>query len=58
MTYMGGQSETLRRGASSRDCGGNAWGMVVVTASLGGEIRVYQNFGMPLGIRGQSSRFH
>uniref|UniRef100_A0A0D9XPX1 Uncharacterized protein n=1 Tax=Leersia perrieri TaxID=77586 RepID=A0A0D9XPX1_9ORYZ len=28
--------------------GGNAWGMVVVTASLAGEIRVYQNFGMPL----------
>ncbi|KAM0838998.1 hypothetical protein ACQ4PT_060600 [Festuca glaucescens] len=58
MTYTGGQAETLRRGASSRDCGGNAWGMVVVTASLGGEIRVYQNFGMPLGIRGQSNRFH
>ncbi|KAK1646700.1 hypothetical protein QYE76_064505 [Lolium multiflorum] len=58
MTYMGGQSEMLRRGASSKECGGNAWGMVVVTASLGGEIRVYQNFGMPLGIRGQSSRFH
>ncbi|CAN6380836.1 unnamed protein product [Urochloa humidicola] len=29
--------------------GGNAWGMVVVTASRGGEIRVYQNFGLPLG---------
>ncbi|KAG2556305.1 hypothetical protein PVAP13_8NG084200 [Panicum virgatum] len=28
--------------------GGNAWGMVVVTASRGGEIRVYQNFGMPV----------
>ncbi|KAK6778427.1 hypothetical protein RDI58_025145 [Solanum bulbocastanum] len=25
-----------------------AWGMVIVTASSGGEIRVYQNFGMPL----------
>ncbi|CAD6257812.1 unnamed protein product [Miscanthus lutarioriparius] len=28
--------------------GGNAWGMVLVTASRGGEIRVYQNFGLPL----------
>nr|XP_016510282.1 PREDICTED: WD repeat-containing protein 44-like [Nicotiana tabacum] len=25
-----------------------AWGMVIVTATSGGEIRVYQNFGMPL----------
>ncbi|KAG5582496.1 hypothetical protein H5410_053123 [Solanum commersonii] len=25
-----------------------AWGMVIVTASSGGEIRIYQNFGMPL----------
>ncbi|KAM3287831.1 hypothetical protein P3S67_021261 [Capsicum chacoense] len=25
-----------------------AWGMVIVTASSGGDIRVYQNFGMPL----------
>lgn len=25
-----------------------AWGLVVVTAGLGGEIRVFQNFGMPL----------
>ncbi|KAK4377538.1 hypothetical protein RND71_003834 [Anisodus tanguticus] len=25
-----------------------AWGMVIVTASSGGEIRVYQNFGMPI----------
>ncbi|CAM0874709.1 unnamed protein product [Alopecurus aequalis] len=58
MTYMGGQAQMLHKGASSRECGGNAWGMVVVTASRGGEIRVYQNFGMPLGIRGQSNRFH
>jgi len=35
-------------GASKGDSGGNAWGLVVVTASLGGEIRVYQNFGMPV----------
>nr|GMC69362.1 WD repeat-containing protein 44-like [Ipomoea batatas] len=25
-----------------------AWGLVIVTASSGGEIRVYQNFGLPL----------
>ncbi|KAK4345560.1 hypothetical protein RND71_035736 [Anisodus tanguticus] len=25
-----------------------AWGMVIVTASSGGEIKVYQNFGMPI----------
>ncbi|GMJ08463.1 hypothetical protein like AT2G37670 [Hibiscus trionum] len=24
-----------------------AWGLVIVTASLGGEIRIYQNFGLP-----------
>lgn len=27
-----------------------AWGLVIVTASLGGEIRVYQNFGLPLKV--------
>ncbi|XP_010238654.3 uncharacterized protein LOC100842788 isoform X2 [Brachypodium distachyon] len=38
--------------------GGNAWGLVVVTATLGGEIRVYQNFGMPFRIKGQGNLFH
>ncbi|KQJ89109.1 hypothetical protein BRADI_4g23520v3 [Brachypodium distachyon] len=57
MGYPGG-GEALRRGASSRAGAADAWGMVVVAASLGGEIRVYQNFGMPLGIRGQSNLFH
>lgn len=28
-----------------------AWGMVIVTASLEGEIRVYQNFGLPQKVR-------
>ncbi|OEL27932.1 WD repeat-containing protein 44 [Dichanthelium oligosanthes] len=37
---------------------GNAWGLVVVTASLGGEIRVYQNFGMPFRIKGQANLFY
>ncbi|KAF0888180.1 hypothetical protein E2562_010868 [Oryza meyeriana var. granulata] len=44
-------------GGGSAD-GGNAWGLVVVTASLGGEIRVYQNFGMPFRIRGQGNLFY
>ncbi|XP_042472482.1 WD repeat-containing protein 44-like [Zingiber officinale] len=29
----------------------NAWGLVVVTAGLGGEIRVFQNFGLPVRIK-------
>jgi len=45
-------------GASKGDSGGNAWGLVVVTASLGGEIRVYQNFGMPFRIKGQGNLFY
>ncbi|OEL23001.1 WD repeat-containing protein 44 [Dichanthelium oligosanthes] len=57
MTYPSGQQlqpELSRRESSSSARwhggaeGGNAWGMVVVTASRGGEIRVYQNFGLPL----------
>ncbi|KAJ1274892.1 hypothetical protein BS78_05G094500 [Paspalum vaginatum] len=47
------QPELSRRESSARwhggAEGGNAWGMVLVTASRGGEIRVYQNFGLPLG---------
>ncbi|XP_062197355.1 uncharacterized protein LOC133900261 [Phragmites australis] len=64
MTYPGGQlpADLSRREPSARwhggAEGGNAWGMVVVTASRGGEIRVYQNFGLPLGIRGQRNLFH
>ncbi|WOK94987.1 WD repeat-containing protein 44-like [Canna indica] len=37
--------------AGSRTGGGeqsNAWGLVVVTAGLGGDIRVFQNFGLPV----------
>ncbi|CAO2148049.1 unnamed protein product [Urochloa humidicola] len=59
MGYPGGggggklQPELSRRASSARwhggAEGGNAWGLVVVTASRGGEIRVYQNFGLPLG---------
>ncbi|XP_037418968.1 WD repeat-containing protein 44-like [Triticum dicoccoides] len=53
LTFPGSQAEMLRMGPSSREAGCNAWGMVVVTAGLGGEMRVYQNFGMPEGIKGQ-----
>lgn len=39
-------------GGNNRAAGGtenaSAWGLVVVTAGLGGNIRVYQNFGLPL----------
>ncbi|KAG2690539.1 hypothetical protein I3760_09G191600 [Carya illinoinensis] len=34
-----------------------AWGLVIVTASLGGEIRAYQNFGLPHRIGRQTSLF-
>ncbi|XP_077241712.1 uncharacterized protein LOC143882153 [Tasmannia lanceolata] len=30
--------------------GRSAWGMVIVTAGLGGEIRIFQNFGLPVRI--------
>ncbi|KAF8395112.1 hypothetical protein HHK36_019053 [Tetracentron sinense] len=34
-----------------------AWGMVVVTAGLGGEIRTYQNLGLPLRLGRQTNLF-
>ncbi|RVW33808.1 WD repeat-containing protein 44 [Vitis vinifera] len=34
-----------------------AWGLVVVTAGVGGEIRAYQNFGVPLRIGRQTTLF-
>ncbi|CAL4903938.1 unnamed protein product [Urochloa decumbens] len=45
-------------GGGGKGDSGNAWGLVVVTASLGGEIRVYQNFGMPFRIKGQGNLFY
>ncbi|GFZ10993.1 transducin/WD40 repeat-like superfamily protein [Actinidia rufa] len=33
-----------------------AWGVVIVTASLGGEIRAYQNFGLPVKVGRQVFR--
>ncbi|CAN6349129.1 unnamed protein product [Urochloa humidicola] len=50
-------SGSSRQGGGKGDSG-NAWGLVVVTASLGGEIRVYQNFGMPFRIKGQGNLFY
>ncbi|KAE8807220.1 WD repeat-containing protein 44 [Hordeum vulgare] len=46
-----------KSGANASDTG-NAWGLVVVTATLSGEIRVYQNFGMPFRIKGQGNLFY
>ncbi|KAK9684183.1 hypothetical protein RND81_10G192300 [Saponaria officinalis] len=34
-----------------------AWGLVIVTAGLGGEIRAYQNFGVPLRVGRQTNLF-
>ncbi|KAG8374322.1 hypothetical protein BUALT_Bualt11G0119600 [Buddleja alternifolia] len=34
-----------------------AWGLVIVTASLEGQIRVYQNFGLPLKVSRQANLF-
>ncbi|XP_021887726.1 WD repeat-containing protein 44-like [Carica papaya] len=34
-----------------------AWGMVIVTATLGGEIRTYQNFGLPRRLGRQANLF-
>ncbi|RAL52375.1 hypothetical protein DM860_007232 [Cuscuta australis] len=34
-----------------------AWGLVIVTASLGGQIRVYQNFGLPVKATRQTNLF-
>ncbi|RLM98441.1 uncharacterized protein C2845_PM06G12110 [Panicum miliaceum] len=52
-----GAAEANKQGGGKGDSG-NAWGLVVVTASLGGEIRVYQNFGMPFRIKGQGNLFY
>ncbi|KAL9247429.1 hypothetical protein vseg_020861 [Gypsophila vaccaria] len=34
-----------------------AWGLVIVTAGIGGEIRAYQNFGVPLRVGRQTNLF-
>ncbi|KAG6485449.1 WD repeat-containing protein 44-like [Zingiber officinale] len=35
----------------------NAWGLIVVTAGLSGNIRIYQNFGMPVRLSRQTNLF-
>ncbi|CAN8284891.1 unnamed protein product [Cochlearia groenlandica] len=68
-----GESPSINTSSSSRlsswswfDGGGHhgaqtvqptAWGMVIVTASITGEIRSYQNFGLPRRIGRQSTLF-
>ncbi|CAD6270362.1 unnamed protein product [Miscanthus lutarioriparius] len=53
-----GSDPSNSTGGGGKGDSGNAWGLVVVTASLGGEIRVYQNFGMPFRIKGQGNLFY
>ncbi|XP_073142518.1 uncharacterized protein [Henckelia pumila] len=50
-------SWNLFDGGSSQTVQATAWGMVVVTASLGGELRVYQNFGLPVKVSRQANLF-
>ncbi|XP_073033794.1 uncharacterized protein [Primulina eburnea] len=50
-------SWNLFDGGSSQTVHATAWGMVVVTASLGGELRVYQNFGLPVKVSRQANLF-
>ncbi|CAM0950198.1 unnamed protein product [Alopecurus aequalis] len=54
---LGSSAGDTRHNGKSGDSG-NAWGLVVVTATLSGEIRVYQNFGMPFRIKGQVNLFY
>ncbi|KAF5737164.1 WD-40 repeat family protein [Tripterygium wilfordii] len=42
---------------SSNTVQATAWGLVIVTATLGGEIRAYQNFGLPRRISRQAHLF-
>ncbi|XP_021750711.1 WD repeat-containing protein 44-like [Chenopodium quinoa] len=63
---LGSSSPSWAPGWSWFDGGGShgsetmqarAWGLVIVTAGLGGEIRAYQNFGVPLKVGRQSNIF-
>ncbi|PON76133.1 Guanine nucleotide-binding protein, beta subunit [Trema orientale] len=44
-------------GHGSHSMQATAWGMVIVTAGLDGEIRAYQNFGLPRRVGRQTSLF-
>uniref|UniRef100_A0A803N610 Uncharacterized protein n=1 Tax=Chenopodium quinoa TaxID=63459 RepID=A0A803N610_CHEQI len=66
LSILGSSSPSWAPGWSWFDGGGShgsdtmqarAWGLVIVTAGLGGEIRAYQNFGVPLKVGRQSNLF-
>ncbi|KAL0426328.1 UNVERIFIED_CONTAM: WD repeat-containing protein 44 [Sesamum latifolium] len=66
INYYDSDASSPSRHWSSSDNGGGhggqtvlatAWGLVIVTASLQGEIRVYQNFGLPLKVGRPSNLF-
>lgn len=45
------------QGGNAAAAQATAWGMVIVTASSGGELRVYQNFGLPVKANRQTNLF-
>nr|CAD1840916.1 unnamed protein product [Ananas comosus var. bracteatus] len=53
----GGSSSSKNSGSNSPEAA-SAWGLVVVTAGLGGDIRIYQNFGLPLRLSRQTNLFY
>ncbi|PKA60623.1 U4/U6 small nuclear ribonucleoprotein PRP4-like protein [Apostasia shenzhenica] len=56
--WGGGSSSRVAASApASGPESSNAWGLVVVTAGLNGEIRVYQNFGLPIRLSRQTNLF-
>ncbi|XP_024974696.1 WD repeat-containing protein 44-like [Cynara cardunculus var. scolymus] len=50
------QSDSGRHG-NSNNVQSTAWGLVIVTAAAGGEIRVYQNVGLPVKVGLQTNLF-
>ncbi|XP_052173636.1 uncharacterized protein LOC127788957 [Diospyros lotus] len=51
------QSWSSADGNSGQAVQATAWGLVIVTAGLGGEIRAYQNFGLPVKVGRQANLF-
>ncbi|KAH0469390.1 hypothetical protein IEQ34_000948 [Dendrobium chrysotoxum] len=51
--WVGGSRKVVTNSLESS----NAWGLVVVTADLGGNIRIYQNFGLPVRLSRQNNLF-
>ncbi|KAG8376889.1 hypothetical protein BUALT_Bualt09G0111000 [Buddleja alternifolia] len=50
-------SQSWSSGNGGQTVQATAWGLVIVTASLEGEIRVYQNFGLPVKVSRQTYLF-